>query len=571
MPSEEVECVGCPFSALIPTQSLKRGSGITKTRSKSIMNDYKLVDQVPKSESEFKECFDYLSDVCDMALLKPTNLSIYNRSSVLGSDMERDGFSSLKTAHHQSCFMGSCIDEEDLLIDGVGPRMIPLASQSHNASGFIAQVPVPPTREEGERIEKNKNVFAWIDGAISRAAHISDSVTATSQAANNSLVVRSSPSNTSSALANQLPARNPSRISILNLDCDCDYASPPVPPQFKHSSTTTSLTPAPPAVDLSLMDLNDDILASTAGGSAAPSVPCLMESPLSHNLTLPATVPTAIAPHLRVGTNCPSIQKEVERKGTVVKATISASREAKVELKEARSPFSGPIISAGMEAHSEVGNAAWTRWVEENAEKTPGASFTSRTPREGTISENTRGPMINPKVSKRATGGFNKSGYADVNHFNDTARSSSRNNRPIYNRADRPLYKIPAKQPVGGPPGQLPPAVYTPPLAQHPIAHVAPNVAPVTWSGSGLPFEGLASRAPLGTMGYRNPKTASYKRTSTLSREEKIREQPGGTRHAMPPPRPRVSPPSIIKEDRWTSQEADFLRASRPTDQLEFN
>ncbi|RPB00313.1 hypothetical protein L873DRAFT_1805464 [Choiromyces venosus 120613-1] len=62
--------------------------------------------------------------------------------------------------------------------------------------------------------------------------------------------------------------------------------------------------------------------------------------------------------------------------GTVLNVVISALKEAKAVRKEARSPILGPVIPARTALHSEVGNVAWTRWVEENAEK---ASVTSLT------------------------------------------------------------------------------------------------------------------------------------------------------------------------------------------------
>ncbi|RPA91784.1 hypothetical protein L873DRAFT_1818812 [Choiromyces venosus 120613-1] len=89
MSSEEVECVGCQLSALIPTQSPRRDSGTSKTGPESVMNDSKLVDQVLKVEFEFEDSFDCLNDVCGVAPLEPTKLSIYNKSPVLGSDMKK--------------------------------------------------------------------------------------------------------------------------------------------------------------------------------------------------------------------------------------------------------------------------------------------------------------------------------------------------------------------------------------------------------------------------------------------------------------------------------------------------
>ncbi|RPB02954.1 hypothetical protein L873DRAFT_1787399 [Choiromyces venosus 120613-1] len=549
MSSEEVDWIGYQFSVLIPTQKTKRDPGITKTGSESINHDSKLAGQAP--QFEFENRFDGLNDVCDVAQLEPTKSPICTKPLVLGSDMKEYGFSSFKTDCHKLSLMDSCIVEEDLLIDEVEPQTIPSASQSRSTYDFVAQVPVPPTREEAERLEKNKSVFAWIDDVIFPAGHTPDNITPASPASNNVfdlgdtglLVVGNSQSRSPSASVHPPSARNHSGISILDLDCD--DSSPPV----IHTTTRMSLNSSSSSGHLLLMDFGD-ASDPTPGGGPGPFVPRPGESPPSLNLSLPGSLTAATAPHLRDGTGYPSPRKGVERMRTVVKVVISAPKGVQAERKEARSPISGPIFSARTASRSEVGNAAWARWVQENEERASVSSPASSPPRRNPRSENTRSDIskvakngrgvVNPKNSKQVTGPYHKAGHTGARHRNDTAGSSSGNSsRAIYTGAD---------------------------LA-------AQTVVPVTWSGSGLPFEGLASRhgidAPLGAMGYHNPKTVSYKRTSVLNRQQKIREQLGGTRDVAPP-RSKVSPSSLIKEDLWESQEADFLRASKPAGPSEF-
>ncbi|RPB02802.1 hypothetical protein L873DRAFT_1801839 [Choiromyces venosus 120613-1] len=102
-----------------------------------------------------------------------------------------------------------------------------------------------------------------------------------------------------------------------------------------------------------------------------------------------------------------------------------------------------------------------------------------------------------------------------------------------------------------------------PTLPQHAIALAPSEVAPVTWSDSGLPFESLASRrgidVPLGTMGYHNPKAVSEKFPSNSSGPAEL------LFHAK-----KVSPATVVNEGLWANQEADFLRASQPTDTMQF-
>ncbi|RPB02942.1 hypothetical protein L873DRAFT_1787389 [Choiromyces venosus 120613-1] len=585
MSPEEINCMGYKFNALVPTKSPQRGSGITNTVSELVMSDSSVVGQTPKLE--FGDCFDCLDYLCDVAALEPERLSNYRIPAALGPGVNQYTSNSLKKSRHQACIIDSCIAEEDRLIDGVEPQTIHKTLPSHKISTFMPQVSVAHTREEVERI-KNKNVFAWIDAVIISSGHISDSTAATSPVtddlidlfATDLLVVKSSPSISSLALARQVPARTTSDISILDLDCD--FSGPPVSPDLKHTATASSLSSARPGSDLTLIDSDNDALDS---GGPNPSYPCLIELPPSLNLVLLGAPTTKIPPHLREAFEYPSIQKEVERMPTVVKVVISAPKETKPGRKDTRSPILCPIISAKTALHSEVGHAAWARWVTDNATKASVLPPTSNPQRQNPRSGNTRSgistvhqngkAVVNPKGTGRVTVGLNKGGHAGVKQIKNMAHSSSgNNNRPVSNgTSGSSQAKLTAGQTHRHPIRAVSNPAVTPILAQRAVTLAPPEVAPVTWSNSGLPFEGLASRrgidATLKTVGYHNPKTVSYKRTSTFNREEKIREQLRGTRRVAPP-RPKVSPGTTMKQDVWTSQEADFLRASLPAGPLQF-
>ncbi|RPB02960.1 hypothetical protein L873DRAFT_1787405 [Choiromyces venosus 120613-1] len=584
MSPEEVNCLGYKFNALIPTQSPKKGSGITNSVSVLIMNNSKVVDGEPKLK--FEDSFDCLNDLCDVAALEPKGLSTYLIPGVLGSCVQEKAYTSLKNICHQTSLMDSCIVEGDQLMDGVEQQMILSTSPSDETWGFTQQVPALPTKEEAERIERNKSVFAWIDAVVISAGHITEGITTASTVTNDlidlfdtgSLLAKSSPRISPLALAHQHPAHSLSGISILDLHCD--YAGPPVSRGLKNTTITTSLNSTPTG-DLLLMDLDNSALDSANGGGPNPCFPCIIESPPSHNLALSGTLTTTIPPQLRGASEYPPIQKEVERMHTVVKVVISVPKEAKEERKEASSLISGPIISARTASLAEVGNAAWTRWVEANAEKDSVASPTSSPPRQNPRSEKPRGGIptvpksagggVNPKRSKWVTVGLNKGGHAGVNHVKNMARSSSGNNNSTASNGTNgsSQVKLTVGQTHRHPIRAVSSPAGAPSLAQRAITLAPPEVTPVTWSGSGLPFEGLASRrgmdVPLGAMGYHNPKRVSYKRTSTYNREEKVREQLRGTRRVAPP-RPKVSPPTPVKQNSWESQEADFLRASGPAD-----
>ncbi|RPB02950.1 hypothetical protein L873DRAFT_1787395 [Choiromyces venosus 120613-1] len=132
---------------------------------------------------------------------------------------------------------------------------------------------------------------------------------------------------------------------------------------------------------------------STSGGGSNHSFPCSIGLPPGLNLVLPSTLTTAIPPHLRDASRYTSIQKEAERMRIMRSVRISTPKEAKAERKEARSPFLVPRISARTTSHSEFGNGAWTRWVEENPEEESVASLTSSPPRQNLRSEKPRGEV----------------------------------------------------------------------------------------------------------------------------------------------------------------------------------
>ncbi|RPB02968.1 hypothetical protein L873DRAFT_1787408 [Choiromyces venosus 120613-1] len=584
MSPEEVNCLGYKFNALIPIQSPKKGSGITNTVSVLIMNDSKGLGRAPKLE--FEDSFGCLNDLYDVAAHEPEGLSSHLIPAVLGSCVQENTSTGLENICHQTSLMDSCIVEEDPLMDGAEQQMILSASPSDKTWGFTQQVPALPTKEEAERIEKNKSVFAWIDAVVVSTGHMTENITKTSTVTNdlidlfdtNSLPAKGSPRISPLALTHQLPAHSLSGISILDLDCD--YLGPPVSRDLKHTTITTSLNSTPTG-DLLLMDSDNSAWDSTDGGGSTPSFPCLIKSPPSCNLELSGALTTAIPPHLRGASAYPPIQMEVERMRTVVKVVISAPKEAKEERREAPSLISDPIISARTASHSEVGNAAWARWVEENAVKDSVASLTSSPPRQNPRSEKPRGGIptvhepggggVNPKGSKRVTLALNNGGHVGVKHVKNMVRSSSENNNstPSNGTSGSSPAKLTVGQTHRHPVRAVSNRAVAAALAQRVVTLAPPKVAPVTWSGSGLPFEGLASRRgigiPLGAMGYHNPKTVSYKRTSTFNRGEKIREQLRGTRQVAPL-RPKVSPPTPVKGNSWESQEADFLRASGPAD-----
>ncbi|RPB02934.1 hypothetical protein L873DRAFT_1841552 [Choiromyces venosus 120613-1] len=480
-----------------------------KTVSALVVKDFSLVNQARKLK--FGDSFDCLDDLCDMAALEPKGLSSYRILVVLESGVKGTTFNSLKKSCRQRDFMDSCIVGGHQLTGAAEPQMIPSAYPSSSASAFMPQLPILHTREEAGRAKKNKS-------------HISDNITTTSPVTSDLIDLF--------ATNLLIPACNHGGTSILDLDCE--YSSPLVSPDLKHTATTSSLTSARPGCDLLLIDSDDDPLDSRGSRGPNPSYSCLIEQPPSLNLVQLGALTTKVPPHLREAFEYPSFQKEVERVPTVVKVVISAPKEAKPERKDARSPILCPIISAKTALHSEVGHAAWPRWVTENAMK---VSVSSPTP--------------NPE-SQNLRSGNTRSGISTV-HQNGRVAVNPKG--PGQFLREQQPYRLQWHQ-------QLEPGESG---TQRAITLVPPEVTPVTWSDSGLPFEGLASRcaidAPLGAVGYHNPKTVLYKRTSTFNCEEKSRKQLRGA-HRIARPHPKVSLIKIMKEDVWTSQKADFICAA---------
>ncbi|PWW76874.1 hypothetical protein C7212DRAFT_318920, partial [Tuber magnatum] len=93
-----------------------------------------------------------------------------------------------------------------------------------------------------------------------------------------------------------------------------------------------------------------------------------------------------------------STSGEAERKPTVVKVIVTAPKGER----EVSSHIWAPIISAAGRSSGEVGNAAWSRWVEENSELTPGASLSRTAQRQSPRYQNTRGWSSSaPKSARR--------------------------------------------------------------------------------------------------------------------------------------------------------------------------
>ncbi|RPB02799.1 hypothetical protein L873DRAFT_1841629 [Choiromyces venosus 120613-1] len=248
-------------------------------------------------------------------------------------------------------------------------------------------------------------------------------------------------------------------------------------------------------------------------------------------LKLSGALTTPIPTHLRGASEYPPIQKQMEHMRIVVEVVISAPTEDKEERKEARSLISGPVILARIAFRGEVGKGAWASWVEENAEKGSVISLTWSPPRQ------------NPRFAKPLSvpqGGRGWSIQRVPNGSSGNNNLTASNGTSVSGQA-----KLIVGQTHGYPVGAIYNPAVTPILAQQVVTLAATEVAPVIWSGSGLAFGRLTSRrgidVSLGTMGYRNPKTAWYKRTSRFNRVGKVRVQLPWT-HRVAPPRPKISP-----------------------------
>ncbi|RPB02955.1 hypothetical protein L873DRAFT_1787400 [Choiromyces venosus 120613-1] len=342
---ESGDSVDRVFSTLTPTQSLKGGDGIMDTASGSVMNDSKLVDQAPKSE--FEDSFNSLDGSCKVAPLEPVRLLSSRTPPVQGSIVEGNTFNNSKNGCYQSTLMGSCVNKEPLM-GGLEPRVIPSASKILKPPGFIPRAPFLHPQEEGGRIERNKNVFAWIDGVISSAAHNPESIANTTPTRDdlidfppsNLLTAGSTPRDSVSVFPPQALVLNP--IGTSSPDLNRDYPNPPGSPDFKHTTATMSPNSACSTGDALFLDLGDDLLDSPAVRGLGYSSPSFMESPPTLNLALTG-VSFITTPHQRDAAKYSSIQNQAERKSTVDKTMIAAPKEAGEEAKEEPSSIFGPM------------------------------------------------------------------------------------------------------------------------------------------------------------------------------------------------------------------------------------
>ncbi|RPA89537.1 hypothetical protein L873DRAFT_1822660 [Choiromyces venosus 120613-1] len=154
------------------------------------------------------------------------------------------------------------------------------------------------------------------------------------------------------------------------------------------------------------------------------------------------------------------------------------------------------------------------------------------------------------------------------------ARSSSGNNN--HTIPNGTTGSGPGKRTVGQTHGHPVRAVcypVIPTLPQHAIALATSEVAPVSWSDSGLPFESLASRR-----GIDDPRDYGLSQSKSSLVQDNPYLQSPGKKFASNSSGPaellfrakKVSPATVVKEGLWANQEADFLRPSGPTDTMQF-
>ena len=465
--------------------------------------------------------------------------------------------------------------ETGVSIPALGSGRIDSAARSLNSSD--SEEASPEATKESQRIAKNKLIFGWVDGVISSAAYIPESISTTSSSSalapsatedsldllGSDLLIGGSSLNNSatqpSVSSRQLPTHNPDQISLLDLD----YIGVSGSPGFSHC--TMSSISASSAGELLLLDFGDEIQDSTPARDACLPLFNSQEMRPTSASVPPAAVSIDTIPALVEDVSSGSTSKELQRKPTVVNVIISAPKGAK----EVSSPILGPITSAEGGSNCEVGNAAWSRWVEENSEPTPGASFSQSAQRQSQRSQNIqrwsspapkrgRG-IIYPNISLRPMGVPN-GGSSAIRKPRDKENGSSEwNNYARFSGPGGSLFKG-RMRPVTGCHQDHPIRAAPPPVVKPASLLNAANIAPVTWAGSGLPFEGLAFR-PV-ALGYYNSQTVSYKRTSAFNREQKVREQIYG-KHPLPP-RPKSFKTFPTKLDVWANQEADFMRCSGP-------
>ena len=538
--------------------------------SEAVIPNSNLLGRGP--ELELGDSFDSLDGLCNITPLQPTRLAAH-ATPILGSGAQEKAAHVLKTSSIQFPLMDPGESEIGVFVPALGSGIIASAARSLNLDSEEAS---PEAKKEAQRIAKNKLIFGWVDGVISSAAYIPESISTTSSSSSlapstvedfldplgSDLLIGGSPPNNSatqpSVSSRQLPTGSPDQISLLDLD----YIGVSVSPGFNHC--TMSSISADSAGEL-LLDFGDEIQDPTPARDAG--LPLFNSQEMRPTPASAPPVPISIntIPTLVEDVSSGSTSKELQRKPTVVNVIISAPKGAK----EVSSPILRPIISAAGVSSCEVGNAAWSRWVEENSEPTPGASFSQSAQRQSQRSQNIqrwsspapkkgRG-IIYPNISLRPIGVPNGSSSAIRKPRDKENGSSEWNNYARFSGPGGSLFKG-RMRPVTGCHQDHPIRAAPTPVVRPASLLNAANIAPVTWAGSGLPFEGLAFR-PV-ALGYYNSQTVSYKRTSAFNREQKVREQIC-LKHPLPP-RPKSFRTFPTKQDVWASQEADFMRCSGP-------
>ena len=564
---EPTDIVECKYSALIPARVPASKSPKLSGTPEAGTPNFNLLGQEP--ELGFGDTFDSLDGLCSITPLQPTRLATY-ATPLLGSDAQENSSHVSKTNSIQFSLMDPGESEMEMFVHALG-QGIDSAARSLDSSDSVAAS--PKAIKEAQRIEKNRRIFGWVDGVISSATGVPEGLSASSSSSllassatedsldlicSDLLIGGSSPNNSvtqPSVSSFQLPTRGLDRISLLDLD----YKG--VSPGF--SNSTMSSISASPTGELLLLDFGDDIQDPIPAKDSDLPLSNSEEMPPTPTPSPPASISTSLA--LVGDESGESTSKELQRKPTVVKVLVSAPKGAK----EVSSPAMGPIISAGGGSNCEVGNAAWSRWVEENSESTHIVSIHQDTQRQSRSSQNTRkwpssAPKkgrgtTHPNISRRAMGGPNGASSTAIRELRNKESDASRwNNYARFSGLGGSLVKGQMGPVVGCRQGHPIHAVPTP-LVKPASPFTAANIAPVTWAGSGLPFEGLAFRPA--TLGYHNPQTVSYKRTSAFDREQKVREQFYGKRPIHPPKAFKTFP---TKLDVWANQEEDFRRCSGP-------
>ena len=521
----------------------------------------------------FKDNFGSLGGLCTITPLQPTGSTTY-ATPILGSGAQENPSHVLKKTNSiPFSLMDPGESEVGAFIHALGPGTDSAALLLDSSDSAAAS---PQAIQEAQRIAKNKRIFGWVDGVISSAAGVPEGISADSSPSLlvspvtedsldlvglDSLIGGLSPNNSitePSVSSYRLQTRSPDQISLLDLD----YTG--VSPGFSHCAMSS--ISASPAGELLLLDFGDGIQDPTPAKDAGLPLYSSKEIPPTPTPSPPSSISTNTIPAPIGDESGESTSKELQRKPTVVKVIVSTPKEAK----EVSSPILGPIISAVGGSNYEVGNAAWNRWVEENSESTHGVSLSQNTQRQSRRSQNTRrwspsAPkkgrgIIYPNISLRPMGGPNGTGSTAIREpRKKESDASGWNNYARFSGLGGSLFKGQMESVVGCYQGHPIHDIPTP-VVEPASPLTTTNIAPVTWAGSGLPFEGLAFR-PL-TLGYHNPQTVSYRRTYAFNREQKVREQLYGKRPI--PPRPKAFKTFPTKLDVWASQEADFRRCSGP-------